>query len=75
VQRVAEVVERDGFGVVVADVAEQLDGLAVGVDGLLILGEVVVGVAEAVERVRLAISAADGRPAGPPASVTKQTGF
>jgi hypothetical protein len=51
---VAEVGEDDGYVVAVADVSEQVEGVGVlvAVDGLVVVAEVV-GVAEAVPRVRL----------------------
>lgn len=52
---VAEADESGGFAVAVAGAVEQVDGLAVAVDGLLVPSEVVVDVAEAVPDVGLSV--------------------
>jgi len=53
VMRVAEAGERHRLLVKVPDRAEKTEGLAVALDGLPVVAEVVVGVAEAVQRFRL----------------------
>ena len=56
---VAEVGERVGLVVAVAELAEQVEGLLVAGDGRRVVAEVVVGVAEAVPGVRLAGAVAE----------------
>jgi hypothetical protein len=53
--RVADAVEDVGGFVGVAEAAEQVKGLLVVIDGLLVLSSVVLDVAEAVEHGRLAV--------------------
>lgn len=65
----AEVDESGGFAVAVPAAVEQVDSPLVGVDGLLVLTELVVDVAEAVLDVGLAVEIADLQSEGesPPA--------
>ena len=52
---VAEMVEGDGFAVTVADLAEQIQGLLVGIGGDGVVAEMVVGVGDCVPGCGLAV--------------------